>query len=154
MKKQRFIRRYLCLSVVLLGAGLPAALQAVDFSTVPGKVLDYQSLTYDLFYTTPRIFISDPEIAVLSDGSYVAAHALAGRNSGSATSGKTTIFRSTDKGVTWTTNGLFNGILRGGLFEHNGAVYILGANDDTDGKPTVIMQSLDGGITWTNSAIQ
>jgi hypothetical protein len=30
-------------------------LQAVDFSTVPGKVLDYQSLTYDLFYTTPRI---------------------------------------------------------------------------------------------------
>jgi|GEM_PF-629679 len=152
MKKQRFIRRYLCLSVVLLGAGLPAALQAVDFSTVPGKVLDYQSLTYDLFYTTPRIFISDPEIAVLSDGSYVAAHALAGRNSGSATSGKTTIFRSTDKGVTWTTNGLFNGILRGGLFEHNGAVYILGANDDDDGKPAVVMQSLDGGITWTNSA--
>jgi hypothetical protein len=123
MIRRLISRFYLLLFSALLSTGIPAVLQAVDFSTVPGKVLDYQSLTYDLFYTTPRIFISDPEIKVLSDGSYVAAHALAGRNSGSGTSGKTTIFRSTDKGVTWTTNGLFNGILRGGLFEHNGVFH-------------------------------
>jgi len=141
----------------LLGAGIPEAVQAVDFSGVPGKVIDYQSLDYSddsIFqpHAPPREFISDPEIKVLADGTYVASHALGGWDCGADTSGKTTIFRSTDKGVTWTTNGLFNGILRGGLFEHNGAVYILGANDDTDGKPTVVMQSLDGGITWTNSA--
>lgn len=124
---------------------------AVDFSGVPGKVLDYQPLTY-FGSGPPLIFISDPEILVLSNGDYIAAHALAGYLSGSGTSGKTTIFRSTDKGITWITNGIYNGILRGSLFEYEGAVYLMGANNDDTGNTAVIMKSTDNGSTWTSTS--
>lgn len=124
---------------------------AVDFSGVPGKVLDYQPLTY-FGSGPPLIFISDPEILVLSNGDYIAAHALAGYLSGSGTSGKTIIFRSTDKGITWITNGIYNGILRGSLFEYEGAVYLMGANNDDTGNTAVIMKSTDNGSTWTSTS--
>jgi len=88
---------------------------------------------------------------VLSNGDYLASHALFGSASGSSTNGKTRIFRSTDKGVTWTkVNGGndLSGILRGTLFEHGGAVYLLGSNKDSSGV-TVISKSTDNGGSWS-----
>lgn len=139
----------LLLSSLLLGVGIPKPVQAVDFSSVPGEVLDYQSLTY-FGDGPPLIFISDPEIVVLPNGNYIASHALAGVLSGSATSGKTTIFRSTDKGATWTSLGTLSGILRGSLFCHNGAIYLLGSNHDDTGSTAVLMKSTDNGSSWSS----
>ena len=137
---------------VLLAAGLPAVVQALDYSGVPGEVLDYVPVQYDHpFYTTPRAFVADPEIVVLPNGNYLAAYALSGRNTTSDTSGETTLFRSTDKGATWSSLGTYTGILRGSLFVQNGDVYLYGANDDTDNKPARIMMSTNSGTSWTSS---
>ncbi len=132
---------------------LPFSAHCLDFSNVPGVVLDHQPTDYGSwweFQTTPEVFISDPEIVVLSDGSYVASHALAGRESDSDTSGITSVFRSTDQGATWTQTATINGLLRGSLFEHGGALYLLGTKND-DGGPTVVCKSTDSGNTWTRS---
>ena len=133
--------------------GFSGAVQAVDFSTVPGTVLDYQALSYITFISSaPQKFISDPEIKVLADGTYIASHALGGWNSGDSSSGNTTVFRSTDKGASWTTLGTYGGILRASLFEQGGALYLLGAHDTDDGKPTTIMKSVNNGTSWTTSS--
>lgn len=124
------------------------ALRAVDFSSVPGTVINYQPLTYKITSAAAQIFISDPEILVLPNGTYLASHALAGSSSGSGTSGKTTLFRSIDKGATWTTVRTFNELLRASLFAFNNAVYLLGSTKDASGKFT-ILKSADNGSTWS-----
>ena len=156
MKKRSFAGFCRIFSAFLLTAGIPAVSQSVDFSSVPGTVIDYQPLDYSEdwpwdFHTPPREFISDPEIVVLPNGNYIASHALAGWDSGSDTSGKTTIFRSTNKGTNWTSLGTYNGILRGSLFSLNSALYLFGANDDSDGIPAVIMQSTNNGTSWISA---
>lgn len=101
------------------------------------------------------IYVSDPCILVLSNGDYLASHAQFGSASGSSTSGTTRVFRSADKGVTWTkVNGGNNlgGILRGSLFQHGGAVYLLGANKDTSGNVAVMFKSTDNGNSWTSAS--
>jgi autotransporter-associated beta strand protein len=128
---------------------LSAASPAVDFSGVPGTVLDYHSLHYSIFHTAPDVFISDPEILVLSNGTYIASHALSGWDSGADSSGQTTIFRSTDQGLTWTSLGIKTGILRGSLFEFGGALYLMGTT--YEGGTAVLMKSLDSGTSWTTA---
>ncbi len=129
---------------------IPFSAQCVDFGNVPGVVLDHQSLSY-WGQTTPAKYISDPEIAVLSDGSYVACHAYAGWFSGSSSSGETSIFRSTDQGITWSQVATLSGLLRGSLVEYGGALYMLGVDKD-DGGQAVVCKSTDYGVTWTQTA--
>ncbi len=128
----------------------PLPLTGQDFSNVPGTVVDHQPVPY---YGTgyPAIYISDPEILVLSNGNYVMSHALAGWASGSDTSGKTSVFCSTNKGVAWSQISTIDGFLRGSLIEHNGALYLIGNTNDTDGG-AVICKSLDSGSTWIKSS--
>ncbi|QHI69425.1 hypothetical protein [Tichowtungia aerotolerans] len=147
------MNKYNCFKLILSGFVFFSfnAVLGVDFSSVPGTVLDYQPLDYDSGYSAPRVFISDPEILVLSNGTYLAAHALAGRSSNSDDSGKTTVFRSTDKGSSWTELTTIHGILRGSLVEYGGAVYLLGSLND-DGGGVVICKSTDQGDTWSRSA--
>jgi hypothetical protein len=115
--------------------------------TGPGVMLDYQAIHYSDGHVAPDIFISDPEILVLSNGTYVAAHAVSGWLSGASSSGMTSLFRSTDRGTTWTTIGTYSGITRGSLFELNGVVYLFGAH--REGGNAAMMKSTDGGLTWT-----
>jgi Neuraminidase (sialidase) len=137
------------LGLFFISAALCAAL---DLSSAPGTVISHQDTRYDLFYTTPRVFISDPEILILSGGDYLASHALAGRSSGSDISGRTSVFRSTDKGATWTKVAEITDLLRASMIEHNGAVYLMGTKND-DGGGVVIARSTDNGTTWTRSAV-
>ncbi|MCF7847600.1 MAG: glycoside hydrolase [Kiritimatiellales bacterium] len=122
----------------------------VDTSGVPGTVLDYEELSY-LFSSTPWVFISDAEILVLENGTYLASHALAGWASGSDSSGETSIFRSTNQGTSWSRMDTIDGILRGSLVEHDGAVYLIGVQND-DGGGLVVCKSTDSGTSWTKSA--
>ncbi|MEA2068981.1 MAG: sialidase family protein, partial [Verrucomicrobiota bacterium] len=131
--------------------GLPQALQAQDFSGVPGEVLDYVALQYDLFITPPRRFVADPEIAVLPNGDYVAAWAMSGWASTADTAGVTTLYRSSDKGATWTSLGTQTPFLRGSLFVHDGALYFLGGN--YEGGDGIIKKSLDNGSTWSTTTL-
>ena len=125
--------------------------QAQSLTNCPGVVLSHVPSPSVFFGSAVSpVYVADPCILVLSNGHYLASHALFGSASGSGTSGKTRIFRSVNKGVTWTqvnAGAELNGILRGTLFEHGGAVYLLGANKDTSGT-AVIAKSTDGGVTW------
>ena len=124
---------------------------AQSLTNCPGTILSHVPSPSVVFGSAVNaVYVGDPCILVLSNGHYLASHALFGSASGSATSGKTRIFRSVDKGATWSQvngGGELNGILRGTLFEHGGAVYLLGANKDTS-STAVIAKSNDGGVTW------
>jgi len=120
-----------------------ALAQTADLSGVPGVVLNYR------LNSTRTYFFSDPEIVVLPNGDYVASHALAGSLSNSGVTGTTSLFRSSDKGSTWTSLGSLPNMLRGSLFVSGSALYLIGANKDTSGNNTQIRRSLDNGTTWT-----
>lgn len=114
----------------------------------PGSVINYiQSPNRFLGIPLNPIYISDPSIVVLPNGDYVASHALFGSGSGSSSSGTTSVFRSSDKGQTWTHLVTLTGILRASLFVHNGDLYLLGAQSEQ--LSSVIRKSTDNGNTWT-----
>ena len=137
------IVRHLCLTVAMAVVAGEILAQTANLSGVPGEVVNYQ------LNATRRYFFSDPEIVVLPNGDYVASHALAGRDSNSGTSGTTSLFRSSDKGATWSSLGSLSNMLRGSLFVSGSALYLIGANKDTAGNNTQIRKSLDNGSTWT-----
>ena len=141
------------LLAVVLAALSSQSLRAQSPADCPGVIIN-EVPAPSLFFGIPinPRYVSDPCILVLSNGDYLAAHALFGSGSGSSTSGITSIFRSTNQGVTWSkVNGGndLNGILRGSLFEQGGAVYLLGANKDTAGNFPLISKSTDNGSTWS-----
>lgn len=132
-----------CVTLLLVLTSLGSVAYGQTLSNVPGVVLDYRT------DSSKSYFFSDPEIVVLPNGDYVAAHALAGSASNSATSGTTSLFRSSDKGATWAALGSVPDMLRGSLFVSGTALYLIGANKDVAGNHTQIRKSLDNGTTWT-----
>lgn len=127
-----------------------------DHGSCPGVIISEIPAPAQIFGVPINpIYVSDPCILVLSNGDYLASHAQFGSASGSSTSGKTRVFRSADKGATWTkVNGGadLTGILRGSLFEHGGTIYLLGANNDASGNAAVMMRSENGGDSWTSTS--
>ena len=131
-------------------AGLPQTSQALDFSGVPGTVIDYDSLNYDLFYTTPRDIVSDPCIVVLANGNYIAGHSMTGRESTANTSAQTSLFLSTNQGQTWSSLGILGELFTASIVEHNGSVWLFGTTKNGGGAS--IYRSQNGGVNWTRSA--
>lgn len=140
------------LALTLFLFPIPQA-SAQNHDACPGTIIDeIPAPDQILGIAINPIYVSDPCILVLSNGDFLASHAQFGSASGSATNGTTRVFRSTDKGETWARVNAgkdLTGILRGTLFEHSGAVYLLGANKDTSGNMAVMFKSTDNGDSWT-----
>lgn len=92
-----------------------------------------------------RAYIGTPSIAILPDGSYVAAHDFFGKNA--ALTDTTHVYGSRDRGVTWTRLSEIHGQAWFTLFVHHGALYLHGTASRY-GDMT-IRRSTDGGRTWT-----
>src|SRR5262249_35937009 len=75
------------------GAAEPAA--KPDFTKVPGVVITHTR-------AASGIYIGSPSLAVLGNGTYVASHDQFGPKSTEHTSAVTRVFRSTDRGRTWS----------------------------------------------------
>lgn len=89
-------------------------------------------------------YIGSPALAILPDGTYVAAHDFFGPQ----TKGDTMrVFGSRDKGRTWQTLCDIKGQCWSSLFVHNGALYLMGTSKGFGA--IVIRRSDDGGKTWT-----
>jgi len=92
-----------------------------------------------------RAYIGTPAIAILPDGTYVAAHDFFGKNASLIDT--TQVFRSRDRGATWQQMATIRGQAWFSLFVHRGALYLHGtASRYSD---LTIRRSTDGGRTWT-----
>jgi hypothetical protein len=131
------------IAVLLLVAGQAMAetrSQRVD--TVPGVVIAHSP-------ASSQIYIGSAGIARLSDGSYLAKHDEFGKGSTEYESALTLVYRSTDRGETWQRIASIDGLFWSSIFEHRGAVYMIGTHHHHG--PLVVYKSDDGGATWTTS---
>jgi streptogramin lyase len=116
---------------------------AQSLTDVPGVVVDQQP-------TGQRIYIGTPSITIMPNGDYFSSHDLFGSGSTEATSGITKVFRSTDKGKTWTRTATITDQFWSTIFQHNGALYIWGYRNSGSNGDILIRKSTDGGVTWSN----
>jgi hypothetical protein len=119
-------------------AGLSAAfsLQAAP----AGVVIDYSPASSGLY-------IGSPSLVVTTNGVYLASHDLFGPKSEEFSCPKTRMFRSADRGATWTKATELDCLFWANLFVHRGMAYIMGT-DKHHGR-IVIRKSEDAGQTWT-----
>lgn len=108
---------------------------------VPGSKVAYSPASSGLY-------IGSPSICRLANGDYLASHDLFGPQSKEFESPVSCIYRSTDKGKSWTQISTINGQFWSKLFVHQGNLYFLGTSKHHGN--TIIRKSLDNGQTWTN----
>jgi hypothetical protein len=119
----------------------PFAAAAQVSPDLPGSLVSYSP-------SASNKYVGSPGLAKLPDGSLVASHDEFGGGSTMNTSAVTRVFRSTDRGLTWTPAAVINGAFWSSLFVHRGALYLLGVNRQYG--DVVIRRSDDGGSTWTS----
>ena len=110
----------------------------------PGIVIDHHP-------GETRQYIGSPSIAILKNGHYVASHDFFGPGSTQSTSAVTRVFRSRDRGATWTRTAEFSDQFWSNLFVHRGKLYLMGTTYEY-GR-IVIRRSDDGGATWSAPAL-
>ncbi|MEO5912748.1 MAG: sialidase family protein [Luteolibacter sp.] len=126
-------------AVVGIGMALeipPVGPPADPYVQIPGTVVGRSP-------NPATIYLGSPSIAILPDGSYVACN----DNFGGGAAVKIQVYRSTDRGITWTARTEFPGYWSN-LFVHNGVLYLTGTSDSYGNL--VIRKSTDAGLTWTN----
>ncbi len=108
-----------------------------DWSSVPGIVIDHSP-------AATRQYVGSPSLAVLPNGEYIAGHDWFGPGS---SNNRTALFRSRDRGQSWSRIVELEGQWWSSLFFHRGALYLLGTSGENG--LCVIRRSNDGGQTWT-----
>jgi len=133
----------LCASLRLIGLGALAfgftsATASAQSGPPPGVVIARSP-------NPDKAYIGTPGIAILPDGSYVAAHDFFGKND--ALTDTACIYGSRDRGATWTKLSEIKGQAWFTLFVHRGALYLHGTASRYG--DLTIRRSTDGGRTWT-----
>lgn len=127
----------LTLSCLLATPVSPVAASAPLAANVPGVVINHLP-------TAENSYVGSPSITVLPDGTYVTSHDMFGPG---ATYDTTLVFRSTDRGLSWTKIATIKGQFWSNLFVHRGALFLLGTSRSMG--VVVIRRSDDGGVSWT-----
>jgi len=107
---------------------------------VPGTIINHLP-------AAGKTYIGSPSICILPGGNYVASHDCFGPGSSEFSRARTMIFRSSDKGRSWTKISEIDGQFWSGLFTIGDTVYIMGTWKHHGNF--IIRRSDDGGITWT-----
>jgi hypothetical protein len=149
-------RRLTLLVAAVAAVGITTSARSQGrFSNVPGVVISYEPSPNPLRHLFNRIlgrgsFIGSPTIAILPNGHYVAAHSLFRNGGGESPAGRgtTKVFRSIDRGRTWTRVAKLSRAGWSTLFAHRGSLYLFGKTKA--GSDIVIRRSDDEGTTWTD----
>jgi len=129
------------LTLVLQASSHAEVPQQVDTENVPGIVITHSP-------ASSGRYIGSPSIAILPNGDYVASHDHFGPGTPFKMKGRSFIFRSSDRGQSWTQVAAITGAFWSNLFVHDGDLYLLGTNRQHG--QIMIRRSEDGGETWTN----
>lgn len=116
---------------------------AQEEAKVPGVVIAHRA-------ASSGIYIGSPSLAVLANGELIASHDEFGPKSTLDTRGVTRVYRSADRGSTWTETARVEGQFWSTLFVHRDALYLLGTSKQSGN--VVIRRSTDRGKTWTTPA--
>ena len=112
----------------------------LDFARVPGVVVTHSP-------ASSNTYVGSPGIAILPNGDYLIKCDLFGPGAPKTDGPITRLFRSTDRGKTWS---FITDVPRLGwasVFMHRDVAYLLGVGGT--GGQVVIRKSTDGGRTWT-----
>ncbi|GAB3931249.1 sialidase family protein [Larkinella terrae] len=135
------IKTFLFHSILFLSTLGNGVGQTPDFARVPGAIVAHSPASSGLY-------IGSPSLCVLPNGDYLASHDLFGPQSNEFVKPNSRIYRSTDKGKTWTQIAEINGQFWSKLYVHRNGLYFFGT--DKHHGNTIIRQSTDNGVTWTN----
>lgn len=108
--------------------------------TVPGNIIQHSP-------AVTKIYLTAPNIEVMSNGDYIATMDFSGPNGSEAREGGnaiTKIYKSSDRGTTWEYLTYFQ-MHMGTLFKYNNDLYMIGINP-TD---VIIRKSTDNGVNWS-----
>ena len=113
---------------------------------VPGTVIHHVP-------AATRNYVGCPSIVVLPSGEYIASHSYFGDG---ATNSDSFVYRSRDKGASWTRIADIHDQIWSKLFVHRDALYIVGTDhcDQYGGRlngKMVIRRSNDEGKTWSEA---
>jgi len=106
-----------------------------------------QGVVVDYIPASTQNYIGSPSICILPNGEYVASHDYFGPGSTENQRGLTSIFKSKDKGKSWTKISEIKGQFWSNLFVYKDILYIMGTWK-TQGD-FIIRRSLDRGVTWS-----
>jgi hypothetical protein len=107
---------------------------------VPGVVVNY-------IPASTKTYIGSPSICILPNGDYVASHDHFGPATKEHQQAITAVFKSTDKGKSWTKISEIKGQFWSNLFEDQNVLYIMGTWRHHGNL--IIRRSLDGGVSWS-----
>ncbi len=127
--------------IAVAGLAGPARCAEPDWSRVPGVVVAHSP-------ASTKVYLGSPGICILPDGTYLAKCDLFGPSAPREAGPITRVFRSTDRGQTWSHVGDVERLFWASIFPHRGAVYLLGTGGRS-GREAVVRRSTDGGRTWT-----
>src|SRR5690606_10830330 len=99
---------------------------------------------------TSKIYLGSPSLVRLDNGNLLASHDYFGPNRYRDTQGRsnrTTVYMSSDNGLSWQRLKDIDGVYWATLFKHSGAVYLLGTSS-ANGS-IVILKSSDKGRNWS-----
>jgi hypothetical protein len=134
-------RSYRCLAIIVsLLAGSICAGGGTATEQPPGVVINYIA-------SATQIYVGSPGIAVLPNGHYLAKHDEFGPKSTENTVALTPVFRSVDRGQSWTRVATVKGMYWASIFVHQGNAYLIGTSKNHGF--VVISRSTDEGATWT-----
>jgi hypothetical protein len=133
-------------SILIVITGFLSMVAGVSFAHEPPPGIIAGSLCEN---NPPDVWAGGPSIAILPDGSYVVCHDQYRDPSGPYAI-LTHIYRSEDKGLTWTGRiASLIGFHESTLFVNGSSLYLIGGFANINGGYVAISKSTDGGHNWT-----